>query len=288
MCLGGDDPQDTPAAREAAAAEQARQSRIDEGMRQIERMFGGGQVGTGWVAPGSAYNPSQAYYTADLQPFSISPEQINARRMERNKGGSFGQKIESITQPDNFYSQELFNEATQGAGLYSGTEKTGGYDDAFFNKAYQAQLDYALPQVDRQFEDAQRQLQYGLARQGLSQSSQAGQLQAKLERERQLAVQGEQDKANTVRQKQRQAVEDERSNLVSMLQSTGDVQSTMNAAAARKGIIESAPAIEEVGPLFQNTTASLADMIVSPALRQASSGGGRGYASSKDSGKVIG
>ena len=75
---------------------------------------------------------------------------------------------------------------------------------------------------------------------------------------------------------------------MSLLQTTGDNDATMNAARSRASLLSQPRPLEDVGPLFQNATATLADMIVSPAIRQQTGGGGGGYGSgSKGSGKVI-
>lgn len=335
---------------QSANQEQARQDRINQGMRDLETMFNGGKRVTNQVGAGAQYDPNTTYYNKDgsvwtpgdlnayrtskgLNADNIAYTQATMQNMGGGEGGTWatvpgnspadyagaeyrdasmsGQGIDASYMPQGYYRngqyigagpltgvggaaadaklrQQMFEEA-MGGGIYSGAEDVAGYGDSFYDKAYQAQLDYAMPQVDRQYADAQKSLEFALARQGLSASSQAGQLQADLARQRDLAIQGEQDKANTVRQQQRSAVEDERSSLTQMLQQTGDVQSTMNAAAARKGIIDSAPAIQEVGPLFQNATGALADMIVSPSMRAASAGRttSGGYGSGKGSGKVV-
>ena len=293
---------------QSANQEQARQDRINQGMRDLEIMFNGGRRTTGQVGAGTRYDPNQTYYDKSGNKWSPNQAAIAQRTaasdpaaleamgerpsdlMSRAAGmdTQWDQGVDALRQRT---QQEALDEQfAQGmaGGLYTGIEDTQGYGDAFYDKAYQAQLDYAMPQVDRQYADAQKNLEFALARQGLSASSQAGQLQADLARQRDLAIQGEQGKANTVRQQQMSAVEDERSALTQMLQQTGDVQSTMNAAASRKNIIDAAPAIQEVGPLFQNATGALADMIVSPSMRAAGArGSGGGYGSGKGSGKVV-
>ena len=261
---------------------QPNQQRIATKQQQNGGMSGA--VGGGWS--GAASPENQIYTDPSAPKMGERPNDLMSRAAGLDVQWDQQQDAMRQRSEDEAYDEE-FQQGMAG-GLYTGVEDMEGYGDAFYDKAYKAQLDYAMPQVDRQFQDAQRELQFALARQGLSASSQAGQLQADLARQRDLAIQGEQDKANTVRQKQRSAVEEERSNLTQMLQQTGDVGSTLNAAAARKGIIESAPAIEEVGPLFQNSTGALADMIVSPAMRQAGqNSGGGGYGARKGSGKVV-
>ena len=217
--------------------------------------------------------------------------QSGLRSWERGDSGQGSMTLEqqraAQEAADRTTMQEQFGELAK-QGLYAGTEQVQGFDPNYFNKAYQAQLDYALPQVDKQYADAQKQLAFALARQGISASSQAGQLQSELQGQRNLALQGEQDKATQVRSRQQQAVEDERAELTRLLQQTGDVQSTMNMAAARRNMLQAAPAMETVGPLFQNATGALADMIVSPAMRGGLQPGGGGYSRpSRGSGKVV-
>lgn len=301
MCGGGGGNSVTNnLAIQSAAQEQARQDRIKEGMRQLEIMFSGGNTPTGQVGAGARYDPNQTYY--DKNGNVWAPGDVGAYRAKNpvmltapyNEGGGEGGNWVAatygpdVTTSDDAIRQRMFDDA-MGGGLYTGVQANTGFDDAFFDKAYQAQLDYALPQVDKQFAEAQRNLEFALARQGLSASSQGENLRADLNNQRALAVQGEQDKANTVRTQQQQAVEEERDNLTKLLQSTGDVESTMNMASARKNMLSAAPSLATVGPLFQNATGTLADMIVSPALRGAqSSSSSSGYgSSSKGSGKVV-
>ncbi len=300
MCGGGGGNSVTNnLAIQSAQQEQARQDRIKEGMRQLEVMFGGGNMPTGKVGTGAQYDPNQTYY--DKNGNVWSPGDVGAYRASHpvmtvapqylagGEGGTWtsAEYGPDVSASDQSIGQKMFDDA-MGGGLYTGVQTSTGFDPAFFDKAYQAQLDYALPQVDKQFSEAQRNLEFALARQGLSASSQAEGLRADLNNQRALAVQGEQDKANTVRAQQQQAVEDERDNLTKLLQSTGDVESTMNMASARKNMLSAAPSLATVGPLFQNATGTLADMIVSPALRTAQSSSSSGYgSSSKGSGKVV-
>lgn len=323
MC-GGGGASDSPLAQQSALQEQARQANIQEGMRQIQNMFGGGAQGTGQLAAGTKYTPGMTLYDKNGQPITLqeagayrashAPVQTASTPYQPdgtiNAPGLGGSSIAPVSAygyfapdaPDpNSPAQQVIQanqdsatmqsqlDALIASGVYTGKQDIKGYDDSFYDKAYQAQLDYALPQVDQQFQKAQRDLTFALARQGLNASSQGNQLMSDLESQRQLAIQGEQDKARGVRNDQVNAVESERDNLTKLLQSTGDVASTMNAAAARKSVLDAAPAIQEVGPLFQNATGTLADMIVNPALRAAGNTAvSKGYGSStKGSGKVV-
>jgi len=68
---------------------------------------------------------------------------------------------------------------TAGAGEISSI--FGQFDDNFFNRRAQSYSDYALPQLQRQFEEQQRDLLSQLARSGNTQSSVRGDLMGKLQ-----------------------------------------------------------------------------------------------------------
>jgi hypothetical protein len=316
MCGGGGG--DSKLAKQAAEQEEARQRRIEQGTRELEVMFSGGARGAGKVGKGAAFDPNATYYDNFGNPIQLAdpgtwrkanPTTPSARmagtpmpmtpfqetRQYHPNAPQTGEVRVAPTlgsptaaQADRLAMQEQF-EKLAGGGLYTGTQQVKGFGPEFFDKIYQAQLDYALPQVDKQYADAQKQLEYALARQSISASSQAGQLQAELQGQRNLALQGEQDKATQVRTRQQQAVEDERAELTRLLQQTGDVESMRNMAAARSNMLKAAPALETVGPLFQNATGTLADLVVSPAARSYSEGipaGGYGRRS-RAAGKVV-
>jgi hypothetical protein len=80
-------------------------------------------------------------------------------------------------------------EADRQARLASGTDAvnnifaSGNFDDSFYNKYNQASLDYTQPQLQTQYEQAQRKLTYDLARAGTLRSTAAGQAQGILNTE---------------------------------------------------------------------------------------------------------
>jgi hypothetical protein len=298
MCGGGGGTSEK-LAKEASNQEQARQDRIAQGMQMLKAVFEGGNYATGQLKDPSAVQPGGTYFDAQGNPISVAmptprPVQMSPW-VQTGGGGDSGPAIYAEPQPlgedpRNETDRQKYLEGLLGKGLYSGVGSSAGFGPEFFDKAYKAQLDYALPQVDKQYQDAQKQLTYALARQGLSASSQAGNLQGQLQGQRDLAIQGEQGKASDVRTRQQQAVEDERATLTQLLQQTGDAESTANMARSRSDFLRNAPALEAVGPLFQNVTGTLADLIVSPALRaQGGNGANYGYGSSnRGSGKIIG
>lgn len=284
MCdWGGDDAAN--AAREAARAEDERQLRIRQGMHELDLMFGGSKkVPGGKLGMDAPMAPERSYYDQsgglwDMQSWlQDTTDKAVAQHLLSGSRADIDADIQGAWQ------QRL------GQGLYGelvDSPEPGGFGPVY-DRAYDAQLNYALPEVDRQFKDAQRQLDYGLARTGLSASSQGSQLGADLERQRQSAVQGEQEKAEGARQDQMAAVDTERDNLARMLQATGDLSAVKNMATNKRALLEAAPPLQQVQPLFQNATGALADVFVPPAVRQAQqSRPVSGYGATRGSGRVV-
>ncbi len=303
MC--GGDGGASAAAQRAEQNEKSRQQRVRQGMAQLNAMFGGGTYGTGMLPEGAAYDPTRTYY--DAQGVAIDPARFRQEAVQAAEaydpgiipGGST--YVPPTSEGANVYNEPYTPERRQetidwatgqkwkdslAEGVFGGTATSGGYEP-YYQKAYQAQLDYALPEVDRQFKEAQRQLTYGLARQSMGASSVAGDLASQLEGNRQQAVQGAQEQARSARDTMQTNVENERNNLVQMLNSTGELDQVMNMAQSRQGLLQSPPALQQMGPLFQNATASLADMYVNPALRASAQRPSAGYGSRKGSGRLV-
>jgi hypothetical protein len=143
------------------------------------------------------------------------------------------------------------------AGRESIDQTFGQFDDNFFASNRQAFKDYALPQLDRQFGDASKELTFDLARSGLTNSSvrgeQAGRLQELYDRNMQQVT----NEALSREQQQRNAVEGARSDLVSMLQTTGDAQGATNQALSRASMLSQPQPFSPLGQLFTDFTAGL-------------------------------
>lgn len=133
-----------------------------------------------------------------------------------------------------------------------------GFDGQFFNQQRAAQLDYMLPQVRDQYEDAQKQLTYALARGGQLNSSVAAERNARLSREHQLALSRADSIADQTVKQARSDVERERSDLIAQLQATADPESAANQARIRSDSLRIGQPLADVGLLFQNATAGLA------------------------------
>lgn len=147
------------------------------------------------------------------------------------------------------------------------------FDDGFFGRNRQAFMDYAQPQLDEQFGDASKELTFDLARTGLLNSSVRGDKTSKLQR---LYDQNNQQLTNEAlsrEQQQRNAIESSRSDLISLLQTTGDAQGATNQALSRASVLSAPQPFSPLGQMFQDFTAGLGTQAAQE--RAASISGGR-------------
>jgi hypothetical protein len=270
------------ASREAAQAradEEARQARIRAGTASINKTFDGGVRGTGSVATGTAFDPTKTYYRADgsvwTPPKGMTPSTgAPAKPAGGNLGGvltgmagggstkpasSGGGSFMGLPMSTLFGGQkpgETWDSAL-GSGLYTGTETTGGFNDQFFDGVRKSFVDFARPQLDDQFRKASEQGTFALARSGTLDSSMRGEQNAEMQKQYDINLQDVTDKARGYETEARNNVERARSDLISMLQVTGDATGAANSAASRAATLATPPAYSPLGQLFQDSTSIL-------------------------------
>jgi hypothetical protein len=169
--------------------------------------------------------------------------------------------------------EKAFRDALAGGQLYSGRQKSNGFDDNFFSGRRQAYIDYASPQLEEQYGDAQKQLTYALTRSGNLDSSMRADKSAELQKMYDLNKQKIADDALSYETQSRNAVEDARSNLIATLNATGDAQGAANAALARSQALSQAPAYNPLSQLFTDFTAGLGTQAAMERAEAASQGG---------------
>lgn len=131
------------------------------------------------------------------------------------------------------------------------------FDDAYYNKRKDAYTAFVTPQVSEQYKQNKDQLAFSLARSGLSKSSESARQGGVLQRDNALARQQIAEGATAEAQKARQAVEDQRYNLVNQLQASSDPTMAANNALRQAGVLSMQTGFSPIGNLFQNTTAML-------------------------------
>lgn len=131
------------------------------------------------------------------------------------------------------------------------------FTEPFFQGRRTSYLDYATPQLEQQYGDAQRDLTFALARGGLLDSSARASKVGDLQRLYDLNMQHVSDEALNYETEARNAVEDARASLIQQLNVTGDVQGAVNAARARSQALSQAPSFSPLSNLFSSFTEGL-------------------------------
>ena len=256
-------------AAEADAKEAARQQRLTQGQTLIDQIFNGAPVmGTktsnyDWstFTPGAGLMPASgmpAGYTAVRVPAAptttaapggrpsaasipSSPQaagQYNTGRYA-SPVSSVGSTAGAAGAPANAMTwglQDASGKITkQGDPLsitsqYDTGQRTGGFDDAFYNAYKQKVLDYYQPDEQRQYDAAQRDLKYSLARAGTLQSSTAADKQGELAYNDALQKANIVANANTQEGNLKSQIQSNKQALINQLYSTEDPTLTANLA----------------------------------------------------------
>ena len=170
------------------------------------------------------------------------------------------------------------DEEARQARIRSGTDSINDTFDSQFTDDYYSQrrdayTNYATPQLEDQYADAQKQLTYALARGGLLDSSIRGSKLGELQQQYALQNQDIADKALASETDARNAVEDARSNLITTLNATGDAEQAASTAISRASALSQPAAYSPLTSLFADFTDALGTQA---ALSKANSYAGSG------------
>ena len=147
------------------------------------------------------------------------------------------------------------------------------FTDDYYKQRRDAYTNYATPQLEDQYADAQKQLTYALARGGLLDSSIRGSKLGELQQQYALQNQDIADKALASETDARNAVEDSRANLISTLNATGDAEQAASTAISRASALSQPAAYSPLTSLFADFTDALGTQA---ALSKANSYAGSG------------
>lgn len=156
---------------------------------------------------------------------------------------------------NNAATLQLIQELNRQNNIQSGTSAIDSifgkqFDEPFFTNRRQAALDYYNPQLESQYADARKQLQFDLARSGGLDSSAAAQREAELSRKYGAGKQQIADQALSYETGARNNIENARAQLIQMLSSTGDAQGAVNSAQARLSSLSAPDSYNPLGDLF--------------------------------------
>lgn len=128
----------------------------------------------------------------------------------------------------------------------------------FYRQREQAYMDYALPQLDEQYEKEKEGLIFALARGGRLNSRTRADKLAELEQQYNQNRAQIRDRGISMANETRQNIERARSNLLSQNSTVLDGQSMAQLASQQASALSASPAFDPLGTMFQNTTAGLA------------------------------
>lgn len=171
-------------------------------------------------------------------------------------------------------------EEARQAQIRSGTKRVNNifsqFDDDFFSGQRDSYLNYANPQLEDQFGDAQRELTFALARSGNLESSARGSKVADLQKLYDLNRQQIADQGLSYESQARNNIEDARAGLISSLNATGDATQAANSAVARAQALSQPAAYAPLVDLFSRFTAGLgAQAAQERAEAESAAGGGK-------------
>lgn len=167
-------------------------------------------------------------------------------------GGGGGDKYAALARRD---QQEREARVRQGMDKINSQFK--GFNQGFYNQQAKAYEDYANPQLENQFSKSKENLSYNLARAGLTASSEAARNAGELQRQYNLGRSTIANEGLNVANRARQDVEQNRSELISQLNATGDARAAASGALSRAGYLTSQQGFSPIGNLFEQGSALL-------------------------------
>ena len=133
----------------------------------------------------------------------------------------------------------------------------GQFDDNFFNQRAQSFTDFAMPQLDRQYQDQMRQLTAALARSGNLNSSLRGDLMGQLQREYDTGKLSLADQARGFSDQARTGVSAAQARLMESNAQLADPGMIRNSAMAEAQGLQANPQFAQLGQLLSNLSANV-------------------------------
>lgn len=172
---------------------------------------------------------------------------------------------------------DRFEEQQRQANIRAGTQRVDGIIDTIFDKPFydrrrQAYVDYASPQIQDQYGDAQKELTFALDRSGNLNSSVRGQKFGELQKLYDTNKQGAADQALSYESEARNNVENARSGLIANLNATGDTEGAVNQALSRAQSLSAPQAFSPLSQIFASFTSGLGQQAAQERAEAASGG----------------
>jgi hypothetical protein len=280
-------------AAEADAKEAARQARLEQGKKAIDAIFSG--------------QPVMKDVTSNYDWGKFDPDIINMQNTWRlSKGGTGAGTVVNASDPTQYGLPSNYkiqgNTVVDPSGkVYKKGEnmpvttqvdtgeRTGGFNDAYYNAYKQKYLDYYNADETRQYNMAKRDLNFKLADQGILESSAATDKEGELAYQDTMNKKAIVDQANAATSDLQTQIQNEKSSLINQLYATEDPTLTANMAqTAATGFQLKDPTLTPAGALFTpvlSGVSSAASSYLSPIVPYSSpygagaASGGSGVAS---------
>ncbi len=137
------------------------------------------------------------------------------------------------------------------------TDAFSGFNDDFYAGRKQSYLDYANPELDDQYAQAKKKLNFALDRRGLSASTAAADQQKKLEEQYNKYGADVISKALGYSNQTKTDVENTRSNLLSQLYATEDPSAAASSAVNRASVLSAAPDFDPLSSFVFDLSSAL-------------------------------
>ena len=138
------------------------------------------------------------------------------------------------------------------------TSAFDAYDDDFYNKRAQSYTDFAMPDLDTQFQDAAKQLRFALARRGATDSSSGINQRADMTDKYNKAKLSILDRGREYGNNTRNALDAAKGDLLTQNQALADPTLMANSAATRIANATAIPAYSPLGQIFASGTDAIA------------------------------
>jgi hypothetical protein len=197
-----------------------------------------------------------------------SAERIAAEEQRMFQEAENNRMAEAQAEAERIRQAELRRQQNITQGQQEISSAFGQFDDNFFNQRAQSFTDFAMPQLDRQYQDQMRQLTASLARSGNLNSSLRGNLMGQLQREYDTGKLSLADQARGFADQARSGVSAAQARLMESNAQLADPGMIRNSAMAEAQGLQANPQFAQLGQLLSNLSAN----VTGGAPRQMSQG----------------
>lgn len=225
--------------------------RAARAVRRVVKPVVGGAIGFALGGPvGAAIGASAGYGADQMSKARKTAAQIAAEEQRMFQEAENRRMAEAQAEAERVREAEMRRQQNITQGQQEISSAFGQFNDDFFNQRAQSFKDFAMPQLDRQFQDQMRNLTAALARSGNLNSSLRGNLMGQLQREYDTAKLSLADQARGFSDQARSGVSAARARLMES-----------NAQLADPGLIRNSAMAEAQGLMANPQFASLGQML---------------------------